>query len=64
VVSEACLSHPATGLYTVKHFIEGETMPGAGILYTHLARPLAPASRWRETPLQVAAALKVTRRPH
>jgi hypothetical protein len=31
---EACLSHPrgAAGFYTVKHFIEGQTMPGSGVL--------------------------------
>jgi hypothetical protein len=30
---EACLSHPRhRGFYTVRHFIEGETMPGSGIL--------------------------------
>jgi hypothetical protein len=30
---EACLSHPRhRGFYTVQHFIEGETMPGSGIL--------------------------------
>ena len=31
---EACLSHPrsAKGFYTVQHFIEGQTMPGSGVL--------------------------------
>lgn len=30
---EACLSHPRhRGFYTVRHFIEGGTMPGAGVL--------------------------------
>jgi hypothetical protein len=53
---EACLSHPrgAQGFYTVKHFVEGETMPGSGIL---------SILEWRRkqgegvTPLQVADAL-------
>lgn len=30
---EACLSHPrASGFYTVRHFVEGVTMPGSGVL--------------------------------
>jgi hypothetical protein len=30
---EACLSHPSyRGYYTVRHFIEGDTMPGSGVL--------------------------------
>jgi len=30
---EACLSHPKyRGFFTVKHFVEGESMPGAGVL--------------------------------
>ncbi len=30
---EACLSHPRhRGFYTVRHFIEGSTMPGSGVL--------------------------------
>ncbi len=30
---EACLSHPRyRGYYTVRHFIEGDTMPGSGVL--------------------------------
>ena len=53
---EACLSHPrgAQGFYTVKHFVEGETMPGSGILNI---------IEWRAkqkegiTPLQIADAL-------
>jgi hypothetical protein len=58
---EACLSHPRhKGFYTVKHFMEGETMPGAGILNIRTWR-----DRLRDgtpmdgvTPLQVAAALQ------
>lgn len=30
---EACLSHPKyKGFYTVRHFMEGETMPGSGVV--------------------------------
>lgn len=58
---EACLSHPRhKGFYTVRHFIEGETMEGSGNL---------DIRQWREqllsgkpmpgtTPLQVAANLR------
>jgi hypothetical protein len=55
---EACLSHPRhRGFYTVRHFMEGQTMPGSGILNL---------LQWREqrlqpltgiTPLEVADAL-------
>ncbi len=57
---EACLSHPRhRGWYTVRHFVEGHTMPGSGIL---------DILAWREqvfrkqpfsgqTPIQVADAL-------
>ena len=57
---EACLSHPRyRGFYTVRHFVEGETMPGSGNL---------DIREWRErrlkdqpmngvTPLEVAANL-------
>lgn len=58
---EACLSHPRhRGFYTVRHFMEGITMPGANIL---------PIRDWRvrlagrkpmgqTTPLEIAAALE------
>ncbi|MBI5387260.1 MAG: carbohydrate-binding family 6 protein [Verrucomicrobia bacterium] len=58
---EACLSHPSfKGFYTVRHFIEGEIMPGSGNL---------DIREWRErllqrqpmngtTPLEVAANLR------
>jgi hypothetical protein len=58
---EASLSHPKyKGFYTVRHFIEGETMPGSGVL---------DLLKWREsllskkpvkgtTPLEIASALK------
>lgn len=57
---EACLSHPRSkGFYTVRHFMEGITMPGSGVL---------PIRDWRNrllgrkpmggtTPLEIAAAL-------
>lgn len=58
---EACLSHPQhQGWYTVKHFMEGQTMPGAGILNvrTYCDRLLANQPMDGITPLDVAAALK------
>jgi hypothetical protein len=54
---EACLSHKQhKGFYTVRHFIEGRTMPGSGILdvltyRSGTTRVQAPGSI---TPLQVA----------
>lgn len=57
---EACLSHPRhRGFYTVRHFMEGITMPGANVL---------PIRDWRvrlagrkpmgeTTPLEIAAAI-------
>ena len=58
---EACLSHPRhKGFYTVKHFIEGESMPGAGVL--NIARGAIACGDGKPmegiTPLQVAAALQ------
>lgn len=61
---EACLSHPrgAAGFYTVKHFIEGGTMPGSGVLnivdWRH--RQLAGQPMDGITPLQVAEELSGT----
>ena len=58
---EACLSHPRhKGFYTVKHFIEGETMPGAGILNIRTWRDRVRDGKPMEgiTPIQVAAALE------
>ena len=58
---EACLSHPRhKGFYTVKHFVEGETMPGAGILNIRTWRDRVRDGKPMEgiTPLQVAAALE------
>jgi hypothetical protein len=58
---EACISHPKhKGFYTVKHFIEGETMPGCGILNvrTYRDRLLNDQPMDGMTPPQVAEALK------
>jgi hypothetical protein len=58
---EACTSHPKhKGWYTVRHFMEGETMPGAGILSirAYCDRLLAGKSMEGVTPPQVADALK------
>lgn len=58
---EACLSHPRhKGFYTVKHFMDGETMPGSGILNIRAYREklLNHEPMNALTPLQVAAALK------
>ena len=58
---EACLSHPRhKGFYTVKHFIEGESMPGAGVLNIRTWRDRLRDGKPMEgiTPLQVAAALQ------
>jgi len=58
---EACLSHPrsAQGFYTVKHFVEGKTMPGAGVLsiVEWRQRELAGREMGGETPLEIAATL-------
>ena len=58
---EACLSHPkdAKGFYTVRDFVEGETMPGSGVLSitewrrNHLAKKPMNGT----TPLEIADAL-------
>jgi hypothetical protein len=59
---EACVRHPAgaKGFYTVKHFMNGETMPGCGILNirTYREKMLKHEPMTEITPLQVAAALK------
>jgi hypothetical protein len=58
---EACLSHPrgAQGFYTVKHFVEGETMPGSGVLniIEWRRKQLAGQAMEGTTPLQIAEAL-------
>lgn len=58
---EACLSHPRhKGFYTVKHFMEGETMPGSGILNIRVYRErlLNHEPMNGVTPLYVAATLQ------
>jgi len=58
---EACLSSPRhKGFYTVRHFIEGHTMPESGILDILEWRERLAAGKAMEalTPLDVAAALR------
>jgi hypothetical protein len=54
---EACLSHPVhhRGFYTVKHFVEGASMPGGGAMNIAAYRA---GARDGQTPPQVAAALQ------
>jgi hypothetical protein len=58
---EACLSHPrgAKGFYTVQHFIEGQTMPGSGVLdiVEWRQNKLTGKTMNGTTPLEVADAL-------
>jgi hypothetical protein len=57
---EACLSHPKhRGFYTVRHFVEGETMPGSGVLsiLDWRRRKLASEPMNGTTPLEIAEAL-------
>jgi hypothetical protein len=55
---EACLSHPrnAKGFYTVQDFVEGETMPGSGVLSisTWRRNKLAGKAMGGVTPPEVA----------
>lgn len=58
---EACLSHPRhRGFYTVRHFIEGETMPGSGVLNILEWRRMQTggAALKGTTPLQIADQLE------
>ena len=58
---EACLSHPKSkGFYTVRHFIEGSSMPGANVLCIRDWRARLTASKPMEqtTPLEIADALE------
>jgi hypothetical protein len=59
---EACVRHPAgaQGFYSVDHFLNGETMPGCGILNirTYRDRLLQNEPMPEITPPQVAEALK------
>jgi hypothetical protein len=57
---EACLSHPRhRGFYTVRHFMEGITMPGADVLPIRdwRARLAGRKPMGQTTPLEIAAAL-------
>jgi hypothetical protein len=57
---EACLSHPRhKGFYTVQHFIEGQTMPGSGVLdiLDWRRRVLAKQPVEGMTPIEVADGL-------
>jgi hypothetical protein len=57
---EACLSHPRSkGFYTVQHFMEGSSMPGAEVLCIRdwRARLVAREPMEQTTPLEIAAAL-------
>ncbi len=57
---EACLSHRRSqGFYTVRHFMEGITMPGANVLCIRdwRARLAARQPMKQTTPLQIAEAL-------
>ena len=58
---EACLSHPRSkGFYTVRHFMEGSSMPGAGVLCIRdwRARLAARKPMEQTTPFEIAAALE------
>jgi hypothetical protein len=58
---EACLSSPHhRGYYTVRHFIEGETMPGSGVMNIIDWRKNIIASQQTKgiTPLEIAASLE------
>ncbi len=57
---EACLSHPRNkGFYTVRHFMEGSSMPGAEVLCIRdwRVRLLARKPMEQTTPLEIAEAL-------
>ncbi|MCL4795066.1 MAG: hypothetical protein KJZ84_10900 [Bryobacteraceae bacterium] len=53
---EACLSHPRyRGYYTVKHFMDGGTMPGSGVMNI---RDYVGGKGQGQTPLEIAAQLE------
>ena len=57
---EACLSHPRSkGFYTVRHFMEGISMPGSDVLCIRdwRLRLLGRKPMVKTTPLEIAAAL-------
>jgi hypothetical protein len=58
---EACLSHPRhRGFYTVRDFVEGQAMPGAGVLsiLEWRKKKLAGEAMNGTTPLEIAASLE------
>ena len=58
---EACLSHPRhRGYYTVRHFVEGQAMPGSGVLsiLEWRKKKLGGEAMGGVTPLEIAAALE------
>lgn len=58
---EACISHPTkSGFYTVKHFMEGTSMPDADVLCIRDWRKqfLDGSPMVQKTPLEIAAALE------
>jgi hypothetical protein len=58
---EACLSHPRSkGFYTVRHFMEGTSMPGSEVLCIRdwRARLIARKPMDEMTPLEIASALE------
>jgi len=58
---EACLSHPSfKGFHTVRHFMEGQSMPESGIvsIRTYCDRLVAGKPAGGTTPLEVADELK------
>jgi len=58
---EACLSHPRSkGFYTVRHFMEGSSMPGAEVLCIRDWRKRLTAGQpmQQTTPLEIADALE------
>jgi hypothetical protein len=58
---EACLSHPRhRGFYTARHFVEGQTMPGSGVLNILEWRKKKLAGQPMEgvTPIEIASALE------
>ncbi len=58
---EACLSHrKSKGFYTVRHFMEGITMPGSNVLCIRDWReqPTSGKEMKQTTPLEIAAALE------
>jgi hypothetical protein len=60
---EACLSHRRSkGFYTVRHFMEGSSMPGAKVLCIRdwRARLIARKPMEQTTPLEIATALEVS----